>query len=279
MNMRFLSSTGPKWLMFCLAGLTVLGCQRIDDANDDGNIPIDTDIGDDEASGDSFLDSGTFNDNDNDDDGDDDGGIEPTCNPVTSQECGDGEKCTAVLQGAEPTFSCVSEAGSSAIGEDCTVSLDDGLDGCIAGTVCLGEDAGTCRPLCDGPADCTSALCLEDPINSVPHCAPDCSPFEPACSSLLQCRRQNDRFSCVDALPGDVGGPGEPCSLQGDAGCGQGLMCVTGALVPDCATAGCCTSLCDLGSGGGCSAPATCNPALEGPAPGFESIGACFVPA
>jgi len=274
-TMRIFSSLGPRWASLCLAGLVVFGCQRVDgdEANDDGNTPVDTDIDDDGLSGGSLLESGTFSDED------DDGGIEVMCNPVTSMECNDGEKCTVVLQGGAPTFACVGEAGSTAIGEDCTVSLEDGLDGCTAGSVCLGEDAGTCRPLCDSPVDCTSALCLEDPIHGVPHCAPDCSPFEPACSSLLQCRRQHDRFSCVDALPGDVGGTGEPCSLQGDAGCGQGLMCVTGALVPDCATAGCCTPLCDLDGGAGCSAPATCSPALEGPAPGFESVGACFVPA
>lgn len=278
-SMRIFSSVGSRWAVLCLAGVAAFGCQRIGDEEDDdgGNTPVDTDFGEDEVSGDSLLESGTFSDDDGEDD--DGGGPEVSCDPVTSIECGDGEKCTVVLQGSEPTFACVGETGSSAVGEDCTVSLEDGLDGCTAGSVCLGEDAGTCRSLCDNPNDCTTALCLEDPLNGVPHCAPNCSPFEPTCSNLLQCRRQNDRFSCIDALPGDVGGSGEPCSLEGDAGCGQGFMCVTGALVPGCGTAGCCTSLCDLDSVAGCSAPATCSPALEGPAPGFESIGACFVPA
>ncbi|MGH1347146.1 MAG: hypothetical protein ACRBN8_36630 [Nannocystales bacterium] len=276
--MRSFSSVGPLWASLCLAGLAVFGCQRIGDGesdDDNGNTPVDTDIDDDGLSGGSLLESGTFDDTADDDDG----GSEVNCDPVTSAECGDDEKCTVVLQGAEPSFTCVGEAGSLAIGADCTVSLSDGLDGCAAGSVCLGEDAGTCRPLCANSSDCSSALCLDDPLYGVPHCAPDCSPFEPTCSNLLQCRRQNDRFSCVDALPGDVGGAGEPCTLQGDAGCGQGQMCVTGALVPDCTTAGCCTPLCDLDSSVGCDAPATCTPALESAAPGFESIGACFVPA
>ncbi len=276
-RMRGFNSVRSRWVGLCLVGVTTLGCQRIDDgdANDSSNTPFETDFSDNGASGDSLLESGTFFDDSNDADNE----PEFSCNPVTSIECGDGEKCTVVLQDSEPTFTCVGETGSRSVGDDCTVSLEDGLDGCTAGSVCLGEDAGTCRPLCDSPVDCTSALCLEDPLHGVPHCAPDCIPFEPNCSNLLQCRRQSDRFSCVDALPGDVGGSGESCSLQGDAGCGQGLMCVTGALVPGCATAGCCTPLCDLDSVSACNAPATCTPALEGPAPGFESIGACFVPA
>jgi len=159
------------------------------------------------------------------------------------------------------------------------VSLSDGLDDCAAGSVCLGDEAGTCRPLCESESDCTGALCIEDPFAGVPHCANDCSPFEPSCASGLQCRRQSDRFSCIDPVPGDDGGPGEPCSIIDDAGCAGGLVCISGALVPGCGTQGCCVTLCDLDAQSTCSAPTTCTPALESPAPGFEAIGACFVPA
>ena len=44
-------------------------------------------------------------------------------------------------------------------------------------------------------------------------------------------------------------------------------------------TDNCCTALCDLSGADPCIAPATCVQVLMGPAPGFEDIGACFVPA
>jgi hypothetical protein len=37
--------------------------------------------------------------------------------------------------------------------------------------------------------------------------------------------------------------------------------------------------LCDLGGADPCDVPATCNAVIDAPAPGFEGIGACFVPA
>jgi len=250
------------------------GCQRLDDSNTQpgGDVPFDTDAFDEGDSSDSLLQGASEG-------GSEGGGLEFGCNPVTNADCSEDEKCTAVLAGASLSYACVGETGTQGIGESCDISLDDGLDGCTVGTVCLGDEIGTCRPLCNGDGDCTSAQCLEDPIHDVPHCAADCSPFEPSCGSGLQCRRQSDRYSCIDPLPGDVGGEGEPCELQSDAGCGEGLMCITGALVPSCTSSGCCVSLCDLDALDPCNAPSTCNAALEAPAPGFESIGACFVPA
>ncbi len=272
--MRSLKSGWGTWAYVAVVAAALSGCQRLDEEAPPGSdAPADTDIDlDTDVSGGSLLEGGGEG-------GSDEGGVETECDPVTSFECSDGEKCAVVLEGDALGYACVPEAGSQSVGQDCTVSLEDGLDGCTAGSVCLGDDAGTCRPLCNAEADCTAALCLEDPIHQVPHCADDCSPFEPNCSGLLQCRRQDDRFSCIDALPGDVGGLGEACLLEGDAGCGEGLMCVTGALVPGCASGGCCVSLCDLDALDSCSSPSTCNAALEAPAPGFEAVGACFVPA
>jgi len=265
------------WVVVGACVLALPGCQRIDDGASDDDTPFDTDFTAGDDTDGPFLETGAFEDTGVDDPDDDD--TNAACDPVEGTDCGAGEKCTAVLEGSTPAYACVSETGTQGLGQSCTVSLEDGLDGCTAGTVCLGEDAGTCRPLCTDNADCTMALCLEDPLHGIEHCAADCSPFGTACPSLQQCRRQGDRFSCVDALPADVGGAGEPCLLENDAGCGQGFMCVSGALVPDCQSAGCCTPLCDLSLGDTCVSPATCNAALESPSPGFESIGACFVPA
>ncbi len=270
-NMRIFSS----WASVGLAVVSLAGCQRLD-GGDEPNTPPDTDgmsAGNlDDVSGGSLLESG----------GEDTGSDEDPqeeCNPVTGAPCTEGEKCTVIRSGGSFDYVCVGESGTTPLGNACTVSLQDGLDGCTAGSVCLGADAGTCRPLCKSNADCEGATCVADPFDGVPHCADDCSPFEPACAGMLQCRRQGDRFSCLDALPGDVGGGGDACQLQGDAGCGEGFVCLSGALVPGCGTAGCCVSVCDLDAADTCSAPSTCTSVLEGPAPGFEAIGACFVPA
>jgi len=271
-EMRLFIARWAKWSIPCV--VAVAGCQRLgDEGPADDPAPADTDVDiDDSISGGSLLESG-------DEGGSDDGGVEVGCDPITNVPCGGGEKCTVVLSGSAPSFACVGETGSAEVDQNCDMSLEDGLDGCVQGTVCLGDEVGTCRPLCSSEADCTAAQCIEDPIHEVPHCASDCSPLEPTCPGLLQCRRQSDRYSCVDALPGDVGGAGEACELEGDAGCGEGLMCITGALVPGCAAPGCCVTLCDLDELDSCSAPATCTQALEAPAPGFETVGACFVPA
>lgn len=273
--MRCFGSSSARWASICLVAATVLGCQRLDDPGGSGgdDSSFDTDFPTDDNPSSGLLEGGGGNE------ASDGGGIELTCDAVTNAPCGEGEKCTAVLDGGSVAYTCVGEAGSQAVGQDCTVSLEDGLDGCIAGAVCLGDDAGSCRAHCNSNVDCTDGTCIEDPQHDVLHCADDCSPFEPSCAGALQCRRQVDRFSCVDPQEGDIGGSGEPCVLEGDSGCAEGLMCVSGALVPDCASAGCCVTFCDLNGPDTCSAPATCTSALEAPAPGFESIGACFVPA
>jgi hypothetical protein len=133
--------------------------------------------------------------------------------------------------------------------------------------------------LCLKDSDCDQALCIEDPVEDVPFCADECSPFESLCTSPLQCRRLDDRFVCRFPTLADVGGYGDACSLDQDQGCGPGFACLPGELVPDCTTANCCTNLCDLSGPDPCGAPATCAQVIESPAPGFESIGACFVPA
>ncbi len=258
-----------------LVGFVGAGCQRLDGGDASGGGPSSMSAGnDDDTGGGTLLASG------GDESSEDGGGIMGSgCDPVAQTDCDPGEKCTATLSGAGLTYACVGEVGTLQEQETCTVSLEDGLDGCFAGTVCLGDESGTCRPLCEGENDCEDGLCVEDPFDTVPHCAADCSPFEPSCPSPLECRRQGDRFVCLDPAEGDVGGAGAECQVAQDSGCSEGHVCVPGALVPGCETTSCCVTLCDLDSVDGCPAPATCNAAIGTPAPGFESIGACFVPA
>ena len=122
-------------------------------------------------------------------------------------------------------------------------------------------------------------MCLSATVGSAPYCADDCSPFEALCTSPTQCRRNDERFSCRVPRESDVGGGGSPCEQEDDGGCAGGFVCVAGALVPGCTEGNCCAPLCDLEAVDSCGSPATCNQALSAPAPGFETIGACFVPA
>lgn len=263
------------WLALipALALLCPPGCQRLpgEDDDDDGPSPPGT------------TDGGTFLPGDgNEDDMDGDSGQpEPTCNPVAQTGCASGERCTALGSGTMVSYGCVSDAGGLGPNESCEPSPQDGLDGCPAGYVCLADegDNGLCAGLCQNDIDCAQAQCIPSREEEIPYCADDCSPFDAGCPAPLACRRNNDRFSCQFLGPADVGSIGEMCLVSDDSGCAPGLVCVPGALVPDCATESCCARLCDLSDPDDCTAPTTCTELLADPAPGFEDIGACFVPS
>lgn len=223
----------------------------------------------------------TNNPADGSDVGDDEGGGEPPCDPVEQSGCNDAERCTVVgSDDGEPTFGCVSDSGALQPFDACTADAA-GQDGCPAGHACVADIAGegACMPLCATSNDCDLGSCTTSTFGVIPYCADDCSPFEPLCAAPTQCRRNGERFSCRVPQESDVGGAGSPCIQLDDGGCTSGLICVPGALVPDCTEQNCCAPLCDVDELGACASPATCSPALEAPAPGFESIGACFVPA
>jgi hypothetical protein len=203
------------------------------------------------------------------------------CDPVAQLGCPAGQKCTAIVSNQAIDYACVPVTGGLGPLESCTASPSDGIDDCPAGFACLADAAaaGLCAPLCGGNSDCTQALCMPARETAIPYCADDCSPFESPCPSPLECRRNADRFSCLFLGLADVGGPGAVCAVTGDAGCAPGLACLPGALVPGCSTDNCCSILCDTTDPDPCASPASCLPLLESPAPGFESIGACYVPA
>ena len=256
--------------------LLALGCQRLDEPDDDptsGGGPVDTGAG-------PGGDDNPFESDDDDDALDESGGGggEMACDPTFQTGCNPNERCTVV--GTGPIFGCVPDDGSLEPGDPCTV-VGGGADGCPAGFACVAGEGGdgTCLQLCLGSADCDQAVCESAAAGSVPFCADDCSPFESLCPAPLACRRNGERFSCQVPSPDDVGGPGAPCGIEEDAGCGSGTVCIPGALVPECTEPNCCAPLCDLEAMDACGAPATCNAVLAAPAPGFEAIGACFVPA
>ena len=252
-----------------------LGCQRLDD----GEPLQPTSLGED-GTGDG---GGTFDPIETGGDDSTGGSAVPTnmCDPALQTGCAAGEKCTAITSSTGPVFTCVGAGGSELQPFDpCQASPETGLDACPAGTACIGTtSSGLCLPLCSSNSDCDGAVCSADPVNELPFCADDCSPFESLCAAPLVCRRNDERFSCGFLREQDVGGEAAPCDTTSDAGCAAGFACITGTLVPGCSSPGCCASLCDLGGADPCDVPATCNVVIDAPAPGFEEIGACFVPA
>lgn len=260
------------------AALLCVACQRLEEEG-----PSPTSLGD----------GGTVGDGDTgmattfmpipmetDDGSDDDGGGTQACNPVLQTGCAAGEKCTATSDGNTASFLCVGAEGANLQPLDpCEPDTAGGEDACQAGAVCIGnENDGLCVPLCTADGDCGQGVCGEHPDNAIPYCADDCDPFESLCSGLMQCRRDDERFSCQFPREQDNGGPLAACDPNGDAGCSEGLVCISGALVPGCTEGNCCTAVCDTVDGG-CTAPATCTSVFNAPAPGFETIGACFVPS
>lgn len=270
-----------RWSNLCFALVLVapLGCQRVPGGDEDDDASPDSmsagNLDDEGGGGGTFL---SGNDSDGDPMEDDD--QEPAeCNVVTQTGCTGNEKCAVTSSGGSVDYRCVLDPALFDPLATCEPSLLDGADGCPAAYGCLGEEgAGVCVGLCLVEADCAGGLCLQDPNDNVPHCATECDPFEPSCVNPLQCRRKEDRYACQFGEEADVGVEGAPCTFEGDSGCAAGFSCVNGALLPNCDGDRCCTPLCDLAAVDTCSAPTTCATAIDAPAPGFEEVGACYVP-
>ncbi len=270
--------TMRPWLALFPAVLLAssLGCQRFPEEDPDDDPPPMGTVSD--PGGGTLLPP----DGDETDDSNADGtGSMNGCDPVAQIGCSPGEKCTALVTGGVIVYACVSDPAGLDPNSPCQPSHEDGIDGCPAGTACLGDESGNglCAALCEANAQCEQAVCLAARESDIPYCAADCSPFESLCPAPTLCRRNADRFSCSFLDDGDVGGAGAPCGIADDAGCGPGFACLPGALVPDCGTDNCCAGLCDLSENDPCASPSTCNSILQAAAPGFEEIGACFVPA
>ncbi|MEM7154333.1 MAG: hypothetical protein AAF799_15915 [Myxococcota bacterium] len=252
-----------------------VGCQRLpgEEDDDDGSGAPPP------PSGGTFLPQDDTGDGEPSNDESGEGGS--ACDPVTQSGCEMDEKCTALVVGGVVTYGCVADPGGLDPSDPCVASHSDGIDGCGAGYACLADegDNGLCTALCENHSDCSQGECLPARESDIPYCADDCSPFGSLCPAPLQCRRNDNRFSCAFIGINDVGGSNSPCAVTDDAGCAPGFVCVPGSLAPDCMTDNCCVPLCDVTEDDLCASPSTCTEILQGPAPGFEDIGACFVPA
>lgn len=266
----------------------LIACQRLPSGSDEFG-----DAAGDDDDGDTTFGTGNEEDDDDDsngdvdpddtgpDDGTDDGNPTLDCDPVAQTGCAASEKCTVVESVGEVTYTCVNDDESLDPYSQCTPALGTGMDGCIGGNACFADemDNGLCVPLCLDSGDCQMALCVSPPTTTATYCANECSPFEASCTAPMQCRRAMDRFVCEFARVSDTGGQGDPCALSTDDGCGEGFVCLPGELVPSCTEGACCTNVCDTSASGGCDSPAICAPIFESPAPGNETLGACFVPS
>jgi hypothetical protein len=270
------------------AGLA-LGCQQLPSSSDEFGDGADDDggsssFGNDEDDDDDDADDDDADETTEDDDGgSDDGNPTLECDPVDQTGCSEGEKCTVTDQGGQLQYVCVADDQDLDPYSQCTPALGTGIDGCPAGHACFADemDNGLCVPLCLETGDCSNGngLCIAPATTTATYCADQCSPFDAGCIPPMQCRRASDRFVCEFGRNGDTGVELDPCALAGDEGCAEGYVCLPGELVPDCTSGSCCTRLCDASASDTCASPAICAPVLEAPAPGNESIGACFVPA
>lgn len=235
-----------------------------------------------------------------DGDGDDTGGFIPPlpdagppasqCD-VWTQDCPDGEKCNAYIEGSGAAWNstrCVDITDSpNTPGSACTGSPNaDGDDDCDIGSMCWGVDAegeGYCVSLCGGSQ--SSPLC-EDPSTScvivnegvLNLCLPDCNPLLQDCPADGEsCYPSPEGFSCAPDVSGGAGA-GMPCS--GLNTCVGGTFCVDAAALPECDGPSCCTEWCDVEEEGVCMNGTTCelaNPEGAAP-PGTETIGGCVLP-
>ncbi len=207
------------------------------------------------------------------------------CDPADEMSCAENEKCTALLQGGlQNLYDCVPDDSDRGPYEACMPAPESGADSCPPTTVCapdtLEGTTGICAPLCVGDNDCDGGLCHENPFNNVPLCADKCDPFAAICPPGLQCRQTTDSFACLFPTEVDIGQETAQCLPEEDRGCSPGYVCEAGGLIPNCQspTGFCCTALCDTDGAETCPVPATCNPAFTDPAPGYESVGACYIP-
>ncbi len=121
------------FLAVCVGALGLLACgggssgdDDDDTTNPDGSI--------------SFVDSGTTID----------ATVTAECNPVAQTGCDPGDKCTWIVESADPYLAytgCTTD-GDKDLNEACT-SPDTGADDCMAGYYCL---SGTCAEICNTAA-------------------------------------------------------------------------------------------------------------------------------
>ncbi len=223
------------------------------------------------------------------------GGANNQCD-VWTQDCPDGQKCTAYADDGTDHWNsthCVPVVDDPALpGDACTIadSVASGVDNCEKGSFCWYMDyvtlQGTCVPACTGSAD--APVCPEKRDCDISNngtlllCLETCDPLVPSCPADQLCFSSGDgNFICDLDNSGDAGVYGDPCAFVNS--CNYGLFCAYPEEVPGCNNSeGCCSEFCEL-----LADPITCTGAPmqtcepwfnEGAAPpGLEDVGYCTI--
>ncbi len=213
------------------------------------------------------------------------------CDPM-SQDCPEGDKCTAVSQTEGQPWEvnvCVEVGGDGGLGDPCDIEGGKytGLDNCGVGYICLltddeGND-GTCVEFCDANMLCpdSGAKCVVYNDGSLPICLANCNPLVQDCADGQGCYPSGgETFVCFKtSVEVGEGGEGDGCNYTNQ--CQPGLICLAPTSVPECAEDGCCSNFCSVMDGSDvCLDGQECLPYFDmGQAPpGYEDVGVCAIP-
>lgn len=221
---------------------------------------------------------------------DDTGGGGGECDPQ-QQDCGEGEKCTAVAktEGTPWDYNkCVPVMGDGQAGDLCDIEDNkySGRDNCAKGLLCMLSDqdgkGGVCIEFCSPDSECTmsDATCEVYNDGILPICLPPCDPLIQDCPEGQACYEGATSFVCFKevAKPG-MGGQGTPCMSVNI--CQKGFTCAEAATQQGCPGEGCCSAFCPVSEGDAlCGPDLMCLPFFpEGMAPeGYQDVGICGVP-
>jgi hypothetical protein len=219
----------------------------------------------------------------------------PQCD-VFNQDCPEGEKCAAFIEGGENAWNatkCVPITGEGVPGDACTAEGGGGtgLDDCQKGAFCWDvdmENKGICVELCGGseaaPTCSDEAMfnCVVVNEGVLNLCLPGCDPLVQNCPGDDLCITSADSFVCAPDASGAEGQAFDACEYANV--CDKGLLCLTpsSAIECDANAGGCCLPMCDLsdpnvvcpGQGQKCVSIYEAGMAP----PEFENVGYCVIP-
>jgi hypothetical protein len=211
-------------------------------------------------------------------------GQTPSCDPW-AQDCPAASKCSWEQVAGEAKTRCVPiDPDPKQPGQPCTVfgDPDSGYDDCALGAQCEltdGDQQGVCVALCTGSLAAPSCAEPFAQCHACPDCPslcwPLCDPLAQDCGPGLACTTYSGSFTCQ---PDDALGSGtfeDPCEYGFQ--CAPGHACLEAAIVPGCASSGCCTPFCSLAVPA-CPSPMTCTPWFDSNMAPLPDLGVCTAP-
>jgi len=201
-----------------------------------------------------------------------DASIPTNCDPVSQQGCDPGQKCS-VIPGTPARIGCVSDLGTIALRQSCTVATAAVPDQCAPGLVCRGETTPVCQEFCDdSPSDTCSgaqACVFEFDIDGdffvdYELCGASCDVLQQDCIA---------GHACYPSLGGEIcaeeGGGSTPVSEGGMCPFANSCEVGTGCFRLGAGADWLCFKICDP-SGDDCALDQICNPVAG------ESWGLCI---